>query len=85
MACNIFLAHFPPKIRKIILYLVDNIEWPTFYDQLMKIISMWEEIKGGEYALNPIMNKWGGRDKDITLLCVSIISLSCEHIEFFLI
>ena len=26
---------FEEKRRKIILYLVDKIDWPTFYDQLM--------------------------------------------------
>lgn len=42
---------------------------------------MWNEIKGGEDALKPIMNKWGRRDNDVTLLCVSVISMSCEQIE----
>lgn len=42
---------------------------------------MWNEIKNCEDALNPIMNKWGGRDKDVTLFCVLVISLSYEWIE----
>ena len=72
---------YEDKIRKTILYLVDKIDWPTFHEKLVKIINMWEEIKDGEDYLKPIMNKWGGRDKYITLLCISVISLSCEQIE----
>lgn len=56
----------------------DKIDWPTFFEQLVKIIDMWNEIKGGEDDLKPIMSKWGGKDKDVTLLCVLVISLSCE-------
>ena len=54
------------KIKKIILYLVDKIEWPKFYEQLVKIMDMWNEIKGGKDSLKPIMSNWG-RDKEITL------------------
>ena len=42
---------------------------------------MWDELKGSDDALKPIVNKWNMRDKDVTLLCFSIITLSCKHIE----
>ena len=45
------------------------------------VINIWNELKGNEDTLKPIVNKWNNRDKDITLLCFSLISLSCEKIE----
>jgi hypothetical protein len=72
---------YEEKLRKTILYLVDKIDWPTFYEQLVKILEMWNEIRSVEDNMKPIVPKWSGRDKDITLICISLISLSCEQIE----
>ena len=63
------------------MYLVDKIEWPLFYDQLAKVISIWEELKAHEEILKPIVNKWGKRRKEITFLCYSVIRPTHDHIE----
>lgn len=49
---------YEDRSRKAIMYLVDKIGWPTFYDQLAKIINIWEELKGSDDALKPIVYKW---------------------------
>ena len=72
---------YEDKIRKIILHLVDKIDLPTFYDHLVGILDMWNEIRNVEDTLKPIVKKWSERDKDISLMCMSIIHLSCEKIE----
>lgn len=69
------------RLRKAIMCLVDKIGWPTFYEQLEKTINIWNELKGSEDSLKPIVNKWNNRDKDVTLLCFLVINLSCEQIE----
>lgn len=72
---------YEEKIKKTILYLVDKIDWPAFYDQLVGVLDMWNEIKSNEDTLKIIVQKWSGRDKYITLICISLITLSCEQIE----
>ena len=42
---------------------------------------MWDEIKGIEDILKPIIKKWNEREKYITLMCISVIQFSCEQIE----
>ena len=65
------------------MYLADKIEWPLFYDQLARIINVWEELKEKDEALKPIVNKWGKtrRRKDVTFLCYSVIRSSHDQIE----
>ena len=72
---------YEEKHRKTILYQVDKIDWPAFYEKLVKILEMWNEIRSNEDILKPIVKELGGRDRDTTLLCISIITLSCEQIE----
>ena len=42
---------------------------------------MSREINEAKEVLKPIIRKWEERDKDITLLCTSIIDSSHEQIE----
>ena len=72
---------YEEKLKKTILYIVHKIDWLAFYDQLVGILDMWNDLKRDEDTLNPSVQKWSERDKDITLMCFSIIHLSCEKIE----
>lgn len=65
------------------MYLADKIEWPFFYDQLTRVVNIWEELKVNDEVLKPIINKWGKkrRRKEVTFLCYSIISSSHDQIE----
>lgn len=74
-------VQYEDKLRKALMYLVDKIEWPLFYDQLAKVINIWDGIKASDEALKPIVNKWSKRRKEITFLCYSIIRSSHDHIE----
>lgn len=63
------------------MYLVDRIEWKEFYDQLTRIVTIWDEIKGDEDNLKPIVQKQNERNNDITSMCISVIQLPCHQIE----
>ena len=65
------------------MYLENKIEWPLFYDQLTRVINIWDEIKENDEALKPIVNKWGKRKrrKEMTFLCYSVIRSSHDQIE----
>ena len=63
------------------MYLVDKIEWPLFYDQLSKVINIWEEMQASDEALKPIVNKWSKKKKEVIFLYYSVIKFLHEHIE----
>ena len=72
---------YEEKFRQAIMYLVDRIEWQAFYDQLARIVAIWDEIKGDEDKLKPIVQKWSERNNGITTMCISVIQLPCHQIE----
>lgn len=72
---------YEDKLRNALMYLVDKIEWPLFYDQLVKVINIWEGIRESDEILKPIVNKWSKRRKEVTLLCYFAIISSHDHIE----
>ena len=74
-------TQYEDKLRKALMYLADKIEWSLFFDQLVKVIDIWEELKTHDDTLKPIVNKWGRREKEITLLCYSVIKSSNDHVE----
>lgn len=74
-------VQYKDNLRKSLMYVVNKIEWPLFYDQLAKVISMWDEIKESDEALRPVVNKWIKRKREMTLLCYSVIRSSHDQIE----
>ena len=69
------------KLRQGIMYLIDRIEWPTFYDQLSEISAIRDELRHNEATFRPIVQKWIERSSDITAMCISIIHLAYHQIE----
>ena len=58
------------------MYLIDRIEWPSFFVQLARIAEIRDEVK-----FRPLVQKWIKRNNDITVVCISIIQLPCHQIE----
>lgn len=63
------------------MYLIDRIEWSTFYDQLARVAAIQDEIKGDEDKLIPLVQKWTERNNDVTAMCIFVIQLPCHQIE----
>ena len=57
---------YEDKLRKALTYLGDKIEWPLFYDQLARVVNMWNELKEGDEDLRAIVNRWVRRRKKVT-------------------
>lgn len=58
MALHVELdIQYENRLRKSIIYLVNRISWPIFYEQLEKILHIWDELKGSDDSLKPIVNK----------------------------
>ena len=72
---------YEDKLRKSLTCLGDKIEWPLFYDQLARVINIYNEMKVREESLKPIMNKWVNRKKKVALLCYHVIATSHDQIE----
>ena len=65
------------------MYLMDRIEWPSFFDQLARIAQIRDELKRDEVKLRPLVQKWTERNNDITSMCISVIELPYHQIENF--
>ena len=63
------------------MYLVDKIDWLSFFDLLEKIAGIRDEVKKNEDKFRPLMQKWTERSKDITDMCISVVQLTCYQIE----
>ena len=63
--------------------MANKIEWPLDYDQLARVVNIWEELKANEEVLKPIVNKWAKkrRRKEVRFLCYSIIRSLRDQIE----
>ena len=47
--------YYEDKIRQGIMYLIDRIEWPTFFDQLARIAEIRDELNRDEDRLKPVV------------------------------
>ena len=76
-------VQYEDKLRKALTYLANKIEWPLVYDQLARVVNIWEELKENKEVLKSIVNKWGKkrRRKEVTFLCYSFIRSSHDQIE----
>ena len=72
---------YEDKLKKALMYLMDKIEQPLFFDQLARVISIWEELKTHDETLKPIVSKQEKREKEVTHLCYLVIMSSHDHIE----
>lgn len=72
---------YEEKVTRTIMYLIDRIEGPTFYDQLARIVALRDETKRDEGKLKSITQKWNDRNDDIINMYVSVIQLSCHQMD----
>lgn len=63
------------------MYLVDRIEWPSFFDLLEGIAAIRDELNRGEVKFISLVQKWTERNNNITTMCIFVIQLSCHQIE----
>ena len=60
------------------MYMVDRVEWSSFFDLLAGITTARDELKRKEAIFKPLVQKWTERNSDITLMCISVIQLTCH-------
>lgn len=65
------------------MYLRDKIGWSAFYDQLIRNMTLMDELNNDKARLTLLAQKWKERNNDITLMCISIIKMPYHQIEFF--
>ena len=56
-------TQYDDKLKKALMYLADKIEWPLFFDQLARVISIWEQLKTHDEILKPIIRKWEKKER----------------------
>ena len=74
-------TQYEDNLKKALMYLADKIEWPLFFDQLARVISIWEQLKTHDETLKPIVRKWEKRKGEIALSCQSVKRSSSDPIK----
>ena len=69
---------YEEKLRQSVMYLVEKIEWPSFFDLLVGVAAIRDELKRNEAIFKPLVQKQIERNSDITIMCIFIIQLSCH-------
>ena len=78
--------NFENKLRDTIMYMIDKVEWPTFYIELSKFSDLLEKIKNNEATVRTILDRWIRREQELRILCIEVIGLPVvSKIEDFLI
>ena len=72
---------YEDKLRQGIMYMIDRIEWPAFFDLLERLIIIRDELKGNEDKFIPLVQRWKKRSKDITDMCISVIQPTCCQVD----
>lgn len=49
----------------------DTIGSSLVYNNMSKVLDMWNELNGDKAVLMPILDKWKPREEDLELICVS--------------
>ena len=54
--------NFENKLRDIVMYLVDRVEWPTFYLELSKFADVLKKLRDDELVVRVILDRWKKRE-----------------------
>ena len=54
---------FEDKLRDTILYLINRIEWPTFYEEISKVVSILSELRKNQTDIRKILDRWVKREQ----------------------
>ena len=74
-------TQYEDKLRKALVYLIDKIKWPLFFDQLARVVHIWEQLKTHDETLRPVISKWVKRSGEIAFSSHSVKRPSSDHIK----
>ena len=50
--------NFENKLRDIVMYLIDRVDWPTFYIDISKFSDILKKLRDNELAIRKILDRW---------------------------
>ena len=66
---------FGNKLRDTINYLLDRVDWPSFYIEVNKFANILKGLRDNEPKVRPILDRWVRREHELTVLCTEVVSL----------
>ena len=73
---------FGNKLRDTINYLLDRVDWPSFYIEVNKFTDILKGLRDNEPRVRPILDRWVRREQELTVLCTEVVGLpSVSRIE----
>ena len=67
--------NFENKLKDTVMYLIDRVEWPTFYIEISKFANILKKLKDKESAVRAILDRWIGREQELIILCIEVVGL----------
>ena len=73
---------FEHKLRDTIMYLIDRVNWPTFYIEIAKFSNILKRLNVNEPIVRTILHRWIKREHELIVLCTEVVGLpSVSRIE----
>ena len=57
------------------MYLIDRVEWPTFYLELSKFAHVFKRLIDDELEISAILNRWEKEEDEMSILCIEVIGM----------
>ena len=67
--------NFEDKMRDTIMYLIDRVEWSTFYIELSKFVEIIKNLKENEAIVRTILARWIQWEQELSILCTKLVGL----------
>ena len=62
-------------MRDTVIYLVDRVEWPTFYLELSKFANVFKKLRDNEMTVSEILDRWTKREYELSIMCTEVVGL----------
>ena len=67
--------NFEGKLRDTIVYLIDRVEWKTYYIELSKLSDILKRLKENETTIREILDRWIRQEQELSILCTKVVGL----------
>ena len=65
--------NFENKLRDTVMYLIDRVDWLTFYTEISKFADILKKLRDDESTIRTILDRWIRREQDLNILCTEVV------------
>ena len=53
--------YFENKLKDTVMYLIDRVDWPTFYTEISKFADIFKKLRDDESKIRIVLDRWNRR------------------------